>query len=56
MAPHWLDLVAWAALGLGFASAIVIVADIFLLGNRQHMAIMNLAFPLIALYMGPIAL
>ena len=50
------DLVAWAALGLGFASALVIVADIFLLGNSQHMAIMDLAFPLTALYMGPIAL
>src|SRR5256885_16910864 len=56
MAPHWFDLVAWVALGLGFASALVIVADIFLLGNRQHMAIMDLAFPLTALYLGPIAL
>ncbi len=56
MAPHWFDLVAWVALGLGFASALVIVADIVLLGNRQHMAIMNLVFPLTALYMGPIAL
>jgi hypothetical protein len=44
------------ALGLGFASALVIVADIFVLGNRQHMAIMDLAFPLTALYLGPIAL
>jgi hypothetical protein len=44
------------ALGLGFASALVIVADIVVLGNRQHMAIMNLAFPLTALYLGPIAL
>src|SRR5438477_12989171 len=56
MAPHWFELVACAALGLGFASALVIVADIFLLGNRQHMAIMNLAFPLTALYLGPLAL
>ena len=44
------------ALGLGFASALVIVADIVVLGNWQHMAIMNLAFPLTALYTGPIAL
>jgi hypothetical protein len=44
------------ALGLGFASALVIVVDIVVLGNRQHMAIMDLAFPLTALYMGPIAL
>jgi hypothetical protein len=56
MAPHWFELLAWAALGLGFASALVIAADIFLLGNRQHMAIMNLVFPLTALYMGPVAL
>jgi hypothetical protein len=56
VAPSWFELVAWLALGLGFASAFVIVADIFVLGNRQHMAIMNIAFPLTALYLGPIAL
>ncbi|HET7379780.1 MAG TPA: DUF4396 domain-containing protein [Gaiellales bacterium] len=55
MAPHWFELVAWVALALGFASALVIAADIALLGNRQHMAIMNLVFPLTALYMGPVA-
>jgi hypothetical protein len=54
--PSWFELLAWVALAVGFASALVIVADIFVLGNRQHMAIMNLAFPLTALYMGPIAL
>jgi Domain of unknown function (DUF4396) len=56
MAPSWFELVAWAALALGFASALVIAGDIVLLGNRQHMAIMNLAFPLTALYLGPLAL
>ena len=55
MAPHWFELVAWAALAVGFASALVIGADIVLLGNRQHMAIMNLVFPLTALYLGPVA-
>jgi hypothetical protein len=44
------------ALALGFASALVIAADVVVLGNWQHMAIMDLAFPLTALYMGPIAL
>jgi len=34
----------------------VIAADIVVLGNRQHMAIMNVVFPLTALYLGPIAL
>jgi len=56
VASGWFELVAWVALGIGFASALVIVADIVVLGNRQHMAIMDLAFPLTALYMGPIAL
>jgi hypothetical protein len=55
MAPHWFELLAWVALALGFASAFVIAADIVVLGNRQHMAIMNLVFPLTALYMGPVA-
>ena len=56
MAPAWFELVAWAALALAFASAVVIVVDIVVLGNWQHMAIMDLAFPLTALYLGPIAL
>jgi len=56
MAPGWFELVAWAALGVGFASALVIAVDIFVLGNRQHAAIMDLVFPLTALYMGPVAL
>ena len=51
MAPSWFELLAWVALGLGFASALVIVADIVVLGNWQHMAIMDIAFPLTALYM-----
>jgi len=54
--PSWVELVAWAALGLGFASALMIAADIFVLGNRQHVAIMNIVFPLTALYMGPVGL
>jgi hypothetical protein len=56
VAPSWFELLGWVALGLGFASALVIVADIVVLGNRQDMAIMDIAFPLTALYMGPIAL
>ena len=56
MAPAWFELVAWGALALGFACALVIVADIVVLGNWQHMTVMDLAFPLTALYLGPIAL
>jgi hypothetical protein len=54
MEPHWLMVVSWVALGLGFASALVILADQFLLGNRQHMWVMNLVHPITALYWGPV--
>ena len=48
---HWL---AWAMLGLGFASALAIVVDELVLGYRQHMAVMNLVHPITALYWGPV--
>jgi len=35
MAPHWFELVAWAALAVGFASALVIGADIALLATAN---------------------
>ena len=54
MAPSWFDLLAWVALGLGFASSLVIVIDIVVLGNRQHMTIMDFVCPLTALYRGQI--
>lgn len=54
MEPHWLIVVSWIALALGFASALVILADAFLLGNRQHMWIMNVVHPITALYWGPV--
>jgi hypothetical protein len=56
VAPDWFELLAWVALGLGLASAPVIVADVAVLGNWQHMAIMDLAFPLTALYLRQIGM
>jgi hypothetical protein len=47
VAPTWLTVVAWAYLGLCFACAAVVTADIFLVGRRQ-MAIMNAVFPITA--------
>lgn len=47
-------IVGWIALALGFGSALVILIDQFLLGRRQHMAIMNLVHPITALYWGPV--
>ena len=54
MEPHWLMVVSWIALALGLGSALVILLDEFLLGHRQHMAIMNLVHPITALYWGPV--
>lgn len=52
--PHWADVVGWVFLGLGFGSALVIVADELLPGRRQHMAVMNVVHPITALYLGPV--
>ncbi|HET8527476.1 MAG TPA: hypothetical protein VFL60_01090 [Gaiellaceae bacterium] len=41
-------------LGLGFASALVILVDELVLGYRQQMPIMNLVHPITALYWGPL--
>lgn len=54
MPPGWAETVGWISLGFGFASALIILADEFLLGHRQHMAIMNLVHPITALYWGPV--
>ncbi len=54
MEPHWLMIISWIALGLGFACALVILVDEFLLGYRQYMAIMNVVHPITALYWGPL--
>lgn len=54
MEPHWLIVMSWLAIGLGVASASVILADEFLLGHRQHMPVMNLVHPITALYWGPV--
>ena len=54
MEPHWLIVVSWIALALGFGSALVILVDELLLGHRQHMGVMNLVHPITALYWGPV--
>lgn len=54
MEPHWLMVVSWIALALGFGSALVILVDEFMFGHRQHMAVMNLVHPITALYWGPV--
>jgi hypothetical protein len=51
--PDWLNLLAWAALALGFACALYIVIDEF--RHKQMMWIMYLVWPITALYLGPFA-
>jgi len=44
-----LDIVAWISLGIAVASAIVIAADE--IGHPQHMWVMNIVWPVTALYL-----
>jgi hypothetical protein len=53
--PDVLTLVSWLSLTSGIAAAVVIVVDL-LQGHRQHMKIMNVVWPLTALWAGPLAL
>ena len=53
--PDWLHLVATGSLILAGISVVVVVLDI-LNGHRQKMAVMNLVWPLTALWSGPLGL
>lgn len=51
--PSWLVTLSWVATLLGGASALVVAADI-LRGRRQRMWIMNVVWPVTALWSGPL--
>jgi hypothetical protein len=53
--PAWLTALSWAALAVAFASAVLIVWDIYGRRHRQPMAIMEVVWPVTALYFGPAA-
>jgi hypothetical protein len=53
MVPGWLNAISWIWLALSFASAALIV--IGEIKNPQKMWIMNVVWPLTALYFGPVA-
>ncbi len=55
MAPSWLTALSWIALTVSGLCAAAILADIYLLGNRQRMRIMEAVWPVNALYLGPFA-
>lgn len=52
--PQWLHCLAWAWLALCFACSLIIIFDE--LHRPQKMMIMNLVWPITALYFGPVAL
>jgi hypothetical protein len=53
--PYWLHILAVVCLSAGFACALIIIIDL-LAGHKQHMWIMNVVWPISALYAGPLAL
>jgi hypothetical protein len=54
--PEWLTWAAWVALLTGAVCSLLVVADIFVLRYRQPMVVMDLVWPITALYFGPLAL
>ncbi len=55
MAPLWLEVLGWVSLSTAFLCAGAIVFDILGRGHRQEMEIMNVVWPITALYAGPLA-
>lgn len=53
--PDWLTVVAWISLALALASAVIVALDI-VAGHRQQMWIMDVVWPLTALWSGPVGL
>lgn len=53
--PQWLTILASLSLALAAICALIIAIDI-LRGHRQHMWIMNVVWPVTALYAGPLGL
>ena len=54
MPPTWLTVLAWVSLASALVCAGLIAADIFVRGYRQHVAIMDVVWPVTALYSGPL--
>jgi hypothetical protein len=54
--PAWLTIISWIFISIGLLSAALILADIYLVGYREDVKIMEAVWPLTALYAGPIAL
>jgi hypothetical protein len=53
--PEWLRALAWASLVVGAVCAVVVAVDL-LAGHRQKMWIMNIVWPVVMLWAGPLGL
>lgn len=53
--PTWLVVVAWVALAVAAACAVDIILDIVGRRRRQQMRVMEVVWPVTALYFGPVA-
>ena len=51
--PEWLTILAWLSVALGVLSALAIFVHV--VGHPQHMAVMNVVWPVTGLYAGPLA-
>jgi Domain of unknown function (DUF4396) len=56
MPPVWLTTLATIYVPLSIVAALFVLVDIFVLGRRQSMAIMEAVWPLTLLYWGPLGL
>lgn len=56
MQPTWLLMLSWATLFVGLVSAVVVVVDDLVHGYRQPVKVMELIWPVTALYFGPAAI
>jgi len=54
--PGWLTAVSWVFVGLALLCAAAIVYDVYGRGYRQRVRVMELVWPITALYFGPLAL
>ena len=54
MPPTWLTVLGWISVASAFVCAAEIALDVFVRGYRQHVWIMNVVWPLTALYSGPL--
>ncbi|MBY4211844.1 DUF4396 domain-containing protein [Rhodococcus fascians] len=55
MAPSWMNWLAWCTIGLAVLSALTIAWDILVRGYRSQMTVMDVVWPVSALYLGPAA-